>query len=272
MPVPIKAWSTALKAVDTDHSHVEHRRSPNDNKYLFPYPGIFATPNEARRAQYFSMWMSTRQACIFRVFSSSSSALPLSIQEWKDFLIGDIVSKGSASRVNRAQEQARRLIGSALEETDIEINPLPFNSTAPPLEDSEAQKVLWEVTELNFRFELLALDKRASSSEHKDDGRQELITNCFKERSLLIADAEHANAGLGSCDWKEKLSLLLRFRTLMRDWMGMKPTPLLLDDLPSIDDYSENDVLQLEDAIARFYTQSFFRFFGRAATIPARLP
>ena len=159
MPVPIKAWSTALKAVDTDHSHVEHRRSPNDNKYLFPYPGIFATPNEARRAQYFSMWMSTRQACIFRVFSSSSSALPLSIQEWKDFLIGDIVSKGSASRVNRAQEQACRLIGSALEETDIEINPLPFNSAAPPLKDSEAQKVVWEVTKLNFHFELLALDK-----------------------------------------------------------------------------------------------------------------
>jgi hypothetical protein len=215
------------------------------------------------------MWMSTRQACIFHVFSSSSSALPLSIQEWKDFLIGDIVSKGSASRVNHAQEQARHLIGSALEETDIEINPLPFNSTAPPLEDSEAQKVLWEVMELNFRFELLALDKQASSSKHKDDGHQELITNCFKERSLLTANAEHANVGLGSCNWKKKLSLLLRFRTLMQDWMGMKPTPLLLDDLPSIDDYSEIDVLQLEDAMARFYTQSFFHFFGRAATIPA---
>ncbi|KAF8224883.1 hypothetical protein L208DRAFT_1380924 [Tricholoma matsutake] len=46
-------WSTALKAVDTDHSLVEHRRSPND-KYLFPYPGIFATSNEACQAQYFS--------------------------------------------------------------------------------------------------------------------------------------------------------------------------------------------------------------------------
>jgi hypothetical protein len=159
MPVPIEAWSTALNAVDTDHSLVKHPRSPNDNKYLFPYPGIFATSNEACWAQYFSMWMNTRQACIFRVFSSSSSALPLSIQEWKDFLISDIVSKGSASRVNRAQEQARHLIGSALEETNIEINPLPFNSAAPPLEDSEAQKVVWEVTELNFCFELLALDK-----------------------------------------------------------------------------------------------------------------
>ena len=123
MPVPIEAWSTALKAVDTDHSLVKHPRSPNDNKYLFPYPGIFATSNEARRAQYFSMWMNTRQACIFRVFSSSSSALPLSIQEWKDFLIGDIVSKGSASRVNRAQEQARRLIRSEEHTSELQSRP-----------------------------------------------------------------------------------------------------------------------------------------------------
>jgi hypothetical protein len=36
--------------------------------------------------------------------------------------------------------------------------------------------------------------------------------------------------------------------------------------------YTENDVYQLEDSLARFYTQSFFVFFGRAATVPMCLP
>jgi hypothetical protein len=58
----------------------------------------------------------------------------------------------------------------------------------------------------------------------------------------------------------------------MKAWDGMKLTLLLLPDLPSITDYLESDVLQLEEAIARFYTDSFFHFFGHAPIIPAHLP
>jgi hypothetical protein len=57
----------------------------------------------------------------------------------------------------------------------------------------------------------------------------------------------------------------------MRDWEGVKPSALL-ELRESIQDYREPDVVLLEDAVARFYTDSFFRFFGRAAIIPAHLP
>ena len=58
----------------------------------------------------------------------------------------------------------------------------------------------------------------------------------------------------------------------MKDWDGLKPTPLLLPDLASLTMYTEVEVQQLEDHIARFYTQTFYRLFGRAAVIPMRLP
>ena len=55
----------------------------------------------------------------------------------------------------------------------------------------------------------------------------------------------------------------------MRDWSGDKPLPLL-QDIP-FSDYDERNTGVLEDAVARFYTDSFFVFFGRAAVIPTRL-
>jgi hypothetical protein len=70
----------------------------------------------------------------------------------------------------------------------------------------------------------------------------------------------------------DRIPSLLALRALIQDWDGLKPTPLLVPDMPSHDMYTENDVQQLEDSLARFYTQSFFAFFGRAATVPMRLP
>lgn len=62
-------------------------------------------------------------------------------------------------------------------------------------------------------------------------------------------------------------TISLALRALILDWEGLKPTPILLSDLASYDTYTEQDVQQLEDSIAHVYTQSFFVFFGRAATI-----
>ena len=58
----------------------------------------------------------------------------------------------------------------------------------------------------------------------------------------------------------------------MRDWDGLKPMPLLLSDLASLDMYTEADVHQLEIHIACFYTQTFYSLFGHAAVIPTQLP
>lgn len=147
----------------------------------------------------------------------------------------------------------------------------PTDTTPPPVAPSEGQKVLWELSELNFRFELLALDKQASGvSGAAAEDHQDMICRCFPNYSL-IAELPNATQGLASLDWQQRLPILLRLRTLMRDWRGHKPTPLILPDLDSLNLYTETDTLMLEDAVARFYTQTFFNFFGRAAVIPTRL-
>ena len=56
----------------------------------------------------------------------------------------------------------------------------------------------------------------------------------------------------------------------MRAWSGEKPLPLLQDK--TLDEYNERDTGVLEDAVAWFYTDMFFIFFGHAAVIPTHLP
>ena len=210
---------------------------------------------------------------MYRLYLPSSAAIPLSNQEWRDILIGDIGSKSPEARSAKAREHAQQLLGSALEDLDIRLDD-PSPSAAEPslITDSEAQQILWQLTEINFRFEFLALDKRASNSCQSEDQRQELIRECFGGQSLLCADIQQANIGLGSDDWRGRLPVLQTFRRLMKDWEGMKPMPLLVENRQSVNEYREAEVSELENAVAQFYTDSFFRFFGRAAIIPAHLP
>jgi hypothetical protein len=276
MPLPIPAWRDALGAVDRDPSrcHPTTGSSKHDGQYLFPDASLFATTNESRRAKYFATWSAIRPACIFRVFSAESLATPISNQEWRDFLFDGLLSASHAKKLVRRREQVKALFANALEELQLSLDP-PMSDDIPHFPSvpaADAQKILWELTELNFRFELLALDKRASLSRRDEDDRQAMILKCFNGTSLLVADPEHADAGFQSHEWRGRLPSLLALRALIRDWDGLKPTLLLLPDLASHDMYTENDVYQLEDSLARFYTQSFFVFFGRAATVPMCLP
>ena len=265
MPLPIPVWRDALKAVKRDEAPASYR-----TRYLFPEAAIFASTNEARRAKFFATWNVFRPACILRVFSAESSASPLSGQQWRDFLLDGLLARSREPSLVRQREQVKAIFADALDELQIDLCP-PTSNHCPTVPVDEAQKILWELTELNFRFELLALDNLASGVTDKHE-RQTMVLKCFDVPSLIVADVQRANSGLQAHNWQERLPFLLALRALMRDWDGLKPTPLLLPDLASHNMYTEADVQQLEDHIARFYTQTFYRLFGRAAVIPMRLP
>lgn len=276
MPPYIPSWRDALQAVDTNTSllNPSDQPGPHDKKYIFPEPGLFTgVTNELRCARYFATWQNAKTICLFRVFGASSAAVPLSPQEWRDFLIGNLNGsfKGEANR--EAQRKIRAIFENCLAELSMDFDSFtPTNTVPPPVAPSEAQKVLWELSELNFRFELLALDKRASrvTDDNEAQDRQDMIRKCFPTSSLF-PELPDATKGLASVTWKDRLPTLLRLRALMRDWNGTKPTAILLGDLESLDLYHEDDVQVLENAVARFYTQTFFNYFGRAAVIPTKL-
>ena len=242
-------------------------RSATDRKYIFPEPGIFLGANEVRRAKYLLTWQAIEPACIHRLLSST--APPLSNQEWRDILIGSLEFKSSDSACAKAREHACRLLGSAIDDLCLNIT-APTTPPPPPVDDHEARAMLWRLSELNFRFEMLALNKRAGPAGRDGLECDQAVRTALCLESLQAVDMSSSNEDLHSSHWQSRLPSLLRLATLMRDWSGDKPLPLL-QELP-FGDYDELSAGVLEDAVARFYTDTFFIFFGRAAVIPTRLP
>jgi hypothetical protein len=257
-----------LAAVDDDPSRVDERnRSANDRKYVFPEPGIFLGANAIRRAKYLLTWQAIEPACIHRLLSST--APPLSPQEWRNILIGSLEFKSSDSACAKAREDACRLLGSAID--DLSLNTTdPATPPPSPVVDLEAQAILWRLSELNFRFELLALHKRAGPAGRDAVECDQDVRNALDLTSLQAVEMCTSHQGFRSGHWQARLPSLLQLASLMRVWSGDKPLPLL-QDKPS-GEYTELDTSVLEDAVARFYTDTFFIFFGRAAVIPTRLP
>lgn len=60
-------------------------------------------------------------------------------------------------------------------------------------------------------------------------------------------------------------------KKLMLSWRGRLPRELVETEKDE-NLYTMTETMDLENAVAKTYTQSFFNHFGRAAVIPRRLP
>ncbi|KAF8226803.1 hypothetical protein L208DRAFT_1300099 [Tricholoma matsutake] len=119
---------------------------------------------------------------------------------------------------NCLQEENVTLIG--LENGEVVWN----GKVCEALTDADHEEILWELAELNFRFELLALDSQATTS--MNDDQQELISACFPgctPCSLLAADLGMANHGLADGNWENRATFLHALKRIMMGWRGNVP-------------------------------------------------
>ena len=130
--------------------------------------------------------------------------------------------------------------------------------------------ILWRLSELNFRFELLALNKRAGPAGRNEFECDQAVHNALHVTSLQAIDMDTSNTDFHSDHWQSRLPTLLKLASLMRVWSGDKPLPILQDK--PFAEYTEYETGVLKDAVAQFYTDTFFIFFGHAAVIPTCLP
>lgn len=80
--------------------------------------------------------------------------------------------------------------------------------TVPPLEIM--QEIMWELFELNFHFEFMALDK-CIHRENTDEDRQLALGKCLPSgaSSLLIVKLEDTNKGLAAPLMADQLPFIL---------------------------------------------------------------
>ena len=102
--------------------------------------------------------------------------------------------------------------------------------------------------------------------------REDMILACFPGTegvSILVADISLAHRGLAAEKWQERAPHVVAMRDVMQSWTGFDDAHLSVEK--EVKEYTEGEIVVMETALAKFYVQSFFDFFGRAAILPRRL-
>lgn len=281
MPESIPVWSDALLSL----SRVQEETPEGVNAgYPLPDPGLFLAPDsDATKAIYFSTWLKLRDIVTHRITAPQATLTPLSNKLWRSMLGMEKTAASSSSKEGLLRAQAITFLKDCLtrSNTSLDLNhlrsipavwrgqELKCNQLPPP---SVAKEILWELYELNFRLEFLALDGHLSKSDKPATERQILIDGHCWPNNLVLPDIKLADKGVQARSPKERWNSLFGLHMVMSDWRGPRP-PALRVSLPILDGSlgCEERLEQAEKSMAEFYTQSFLNVFGRAAIVPHRL-
>ena len=280
MPLCLDAWRNALQNVD--RSDLLPKQFQNDGKYAFPEPGLICSGNNpTRQNRYLAVWDYLRPVIINRMSSDMHSVTLLSNQEWRTVLGGRPPS--DQTRTGSLRTALNDLLSPDATEAGVDLSRL-HEVLVRDFSVREAQQKLWELSELSFRYELIMLDRQAIplASEIEDNkeykaslspmARETYVLRCFpfspsEPHHLAHISINHASQGLASPSIRDRLPYLDNLRRVMTDWDGyikhhVSRLQCLTQESPKV------ELEHYEMVIAWFYTQTFYRFFGRAAIIP----
>ncbi|KAF8078229.1 hypothetical protein FPV67DRAFT_1403925 [Lyophyllum atratum] len=283
LPAAIPVWRDAVAAVDRAPTRLKYATRPSDAGYVFPDPGLFVgVATEDKMATYLRNWVTNRSAIIFRLASMGSTASPIKSQLWRSLLNFGLAAPDPSETVGaRRRQEIIELLGDCVHEPGVQIGTSAADIVT--WRDTQLQpgalpprhvvhEILWELYELNFRFEFVALDARASSNvDAVLEDRQRLVRACFPAGHLLAVDFARASEGLGAEHWSDRATYLLAMLRVVKSWVDCPASLREVEAKPAAD-YTEEEMVGMERELARFYAQSFFNYFARAAIVPHRLP
>ncbi|KAK0244740.1 hypothetical protein EDD85DRAFT_979680 [Armillaria nabsnona] len=157
-PSAINPWfhANAVKVNRFSAKSQQSKHLPSDASYFFLDPHLFLDVSNRERVSYLHMWKQLSTFWKYRASCNKPDARPLSSEEWRDLL--GIPSKTSTEP--EIQKQAEAFLGPSPDDDGVSyhLNVSDFNL---PIEKKEAVELVWEIWEINFRFELLSLYVRA---------------------------------------------------------------------------------------------------------------
>ena len=131
------------------------------------------------------------------------------------------------------------------------------------------KSIVWELTELGSRQDLIALDRALVPERHKpgyEVTRQELLGQVFVDRNAFAPDAiPAAGFRLADTDASRRAHHVEALRRVISLWPlrgGEPPTAQVTRFTPEI------DILDVELKLINIFVRSFFDYAGRAPCIP----
>ncbi|KAL0567042.1 hypothetical protein V5O48_014947, partial [Marasmius crinis-equi] len=295
-PPVLEVWANAVKSID--QSRRPAKGTVKNSGYAFPDPGmiLFAPPD--RRSKMLKTWLRFRSALTFRHMMDppcvASSAW--SPHQWRMLLAITETHTKPAGQGFIAQE--RQVIQTLLSDCCrfnnltlhlVDDDPYQFrwrNQLVPAgllLNDPKmVQEVVWELFELNFRFELHALvrmflghTRDFSAGVGEATTFDDEVNACFFQTKGMgnpsDPDVHGASAGLAAATLAHRKKYIVRFAGVLAKWPDSEEGVAILAGRKTTKEFSDADLTKLEEWAARFYCQTFYSKFGRPPIIPHRL-
>ncbi|KAK0482936.1 hypothetical protein EDD18DRAFT_1112450 [Armillaria luteobubalina] len=245
-PLTIPAWVGVNVKIDKDSEHSQQReaqtrriQSQHDAAgeknynvqmgYAFPDPGLFVYASATQKSIYFHQWEHFQDALIYCVASSTSNAMPVCPQVWRELLA--MPFKKEHTKTTKAHDTMLDMMGTALQISGPDVRN-PTAHTDQPFDDNWGCYLVWELCKLNFRLELLALDTHLTRS--------------------LVSD---------TADFQLKCQT---FRKIMLEWEVL----LVFEVKGLLDPSGDETSLGVEKALVKHYVQTFFDSFGQPPVLP----
>lgn len=251
----------------------------------FPDPVMLAVVQSSdSMRRYFANWLAIRTAWIQHVIAHPSAESPTS-KEWRAFLLSMPADRNCEKTTASAQERSRalKLFHEVLPvdasgiswagDTSVTFRNdtvKVFKSISP----AQACVITWELCELHFQFDLLAMDQALVPTKWKESPaeREAIWHAIFPEKTL--GDAWDAplpitdNGVMRTSDLHDKFSMLNALARLLSAWPG---APQLFH-APIAPSLSNEQVQGAMADLMGFYVKSFYQQNGRPPICPRHLP
>ncbi|KAF9060482.1 hypothetical protein BDP27DRAFT_1430050 [Rhodocollybia butyracea] len=287
MPLSIPIWENALKLLSNYNQSLPKSSEINGGYYL-PPPRFFISPqNATTRCILYHGWLRIRELVLYLLASPTCDSLCLSYKEWhalSDITSGFWSPNSSERETKRGKHhvQMMEVVERSLQQSSVSLKleviafqftcwqgKELFRSELP--EAAICRRILWEVNELNFRQELIALDRQLDTSHATSVGRRDMLDACWVGSADNVEELK-GNEGLAEKVLEDRLPFLHALHKVMSTWRGHRPAELVENFPVNFQAHNFNLVVdRAERAMANFYTSAFLDVFGRAASIPRRL-
>ncbi|KAI0712367.1 hypothetical protein C8Q76DRAFT_600348, partial [Earliella scabrosa] len=277
MPKALRGWRRAIDALD--------RSGPPKPQvlrgYWIPEPALILGPRDPHRMQRYIMnWLRIRHIWLYLLRIPNSGTYQVAPQSWRSFLNNPIddPKEQSDTRSSQRAQVITKLLNDAFPNhafdftTDAPVSWHNYSFTS--ISDDVAPLILWEMFDLGFRYELLAVDQylRPRRSRRDEAAREDDLSRIFPTHTIHALSSlptEHS-AGLSAPLPQRRVQSLNAFREILSYWPGCPAD--ILNAKPLLGTESTEEIESVEFSLATFYVTNFFDLFARAPLLPHLLP
>lgn len=295
VPPAIPAWHNSFEHLKPeDMNFMQSSTWKADRRFVAPKPQIFYNVDLEKLFRMLRVWKAIADPWLDTTANGYDAGRMLDSHEWRvllnhnknGYLQHPVSTKTEDVSASVLRELDIRLRIMRQPEPDFEAIYRTTSSDArhDRLDEQSVRYILWKLCELNFKFELLSLDRRickpgvrhrSMSNEEWMITRESKVLRCFYGRSLgrthiFNAHPEFARKGLANPEWKERLPFVRALWDLIMDWDIEIPRALQIE-LEEWVSMNEKGFLLKERAIVVCYCKSFYDSFCRLPTVPRTL-